>query len=116
MQTPESEIGTDTIVDDLTEVHADSQLPGVHQSRHATSGFLVDGPRLKDYLPIPPSKQPQRSWIWKDAIGVGLTEKKTGKRLVMPRMLREGRLARTHLKKRRLYHAPHGPSYGSQAW
>lgn len=64
MDTNATEISSLTSKADLTEVHAQSDLPFSHDSRRTRTGFLVEGPRLLGYVPTPPSKQGDRSWVW----------------------------------------------------
>ena len=55
----------------LTRIHAESDLPFDHTSRHTKSGFLVEGHRLNGYIPTPPGKWQKKS-IFDEGIKVGI--------------------------------------------
>lgn len=78
MGTHDTEISSLTTQADLTAIHEQSDLTTVHTSRHTTTGFLVDGPLLRDWLPTPGAKRGKESWIW--AHGESITNKKADKR------------------------------------
>lgn len=73
-----------TVVDDLTAIFNQSNLPSTHESLRTKTGFLVQGDLLKDYAPTPPKSRPRHSWIYKDrnsdeVRGEAITNKRTGK-------------------------------------
>ena len=65
MAETESELGIETSLDNLTELHREFGLPSLHARSRAKSGFLVDSNRLRGYKPTPPGKHPLTSWVWK---------------------------------------------------
>ena len=71
----------------VTRIHGKSDLPFDHTSRRTTSGFLVDGPLLADYLPTQPSKRDRDSWIYRH--GEGVMQKRDGERLWLCRLCYE---------------------------
>jgi hypothetical protein len=78
------EISSLTSDAELTRIHTQSNLPFNHTSRRTKSGFLVDGPLLRAYIPTPPGKKAFDSWIYKH--GEGITHKIDGKRLWLCRL------------------------------
>ena len=82
-----TEISSLTSDASLTRIHAKSDLPIGHVSRHTKKGFLVDGPLLQDYIPTPPGKKARDSWVHEH--GEAITRKKDGKRLWLCRLCYE---------------------------
>lgn len=63
-----------SVRDDLTTIFRDSGLPtSLYQSRTTQTGFRLDDPRLSLYIPSPPTKELNPSWIWD--YGERLTER-----------------------------------------
>ncbi|KAH0174504.1 hypothetical protein KCU67_g727, partial [Aureobasidium melanogenum] len=63
-----------SVRDDLTTLFRDSSLPtSLHQSRTTQTGFRLDDQRLSLYIPSPPTKELNPSWIWD--YGERLTER-----------------------------------------
>ena len=77
MDTNDTETSLLTSEVSLTRIHGESDLLFAHTSRHTSSGFLVEGPLLKGYIPTPPTKYEKRKWYWKE--GEAITRKSDGK-------------------------------------
>jgi hypothetical protein len=70
---------------DLTEIHAQSDLTIIHESRRTKSGFLVGFGRTAGYRPTPPRlKTKQESWIYRHEEAI--TRLSDGKKLWMCRL------------------------------
>lgn len=54
--------------DNLTQIHAESDLQTVHISRHTHCGFLIKESRLPKCIPLPANKVSRRSWVWEHGI------------------------------------------------
>jgi len=55
----------------MTEIHRDSNLEIMHNSRRTDSGFLIEEHRLPNCVPLVAPKIPRTSWVWKHGIHLG---------------------------------------------
>ena len=83
MASNDTETSTLTSIEDLTEIHAQSDLTTIYESRRTKSGFIVGEGRTSGYKPTPPAKKRYISWIWKH--GEPITRVRDGQTLWMCR-------------------------------
>ena len=57
--------------EDLTVIHEQSGLPGAHETRRTQDGFLIESSRLPNYIPLPTTNKPPRSWVWDQGHAIG---------------------------------------------
>jgi hypothetical protein len=57
--------------DDLTFIHAQSDLPTIHETHRTQEGFLIEPSRLPNCVPLPATNKGQRSWVWDHGIAIG---------------------------------------------
>lgn len=84
MDTADTEISLLGSEADLTEIHAQSDLPFSHERRRTKTGFLVSGDRLAAFVPTPPGKREDGSWVWKH--GEHITRKSDAERRFLCRI------------------------------